>query len=126
MGGFNMTTMTLPVLEQVKVLSDRYQRESGQLELRQQPKANELQQAQAIEVWKQVQASCALSRIRRNNSRSRSRPRLPPASRPSSKTTTFNSLSRWLVAAGVGRLEDCHHRGEQPIPPTENSHGGGL
>ena len=55
-----MTTMTLPALEQqVKVLSDRYQRESGQLELLKQQlqsKQTELQQAQTdIEVWKQVQ-----------------------------------------------------------------------
>jgi len=52
--------MTLPVLEQqIKVLSDRYQRESGQLELLKQQlqgKQSELQQVQEdIEIWKQVQ-----------------------------------------------------------------------
>ena len=53
-------TMTLPFLEQqVKTLTDRYQRESGQLELLKQQfqsKQTELQQAQGdVEVWKQVQ-----------------------------------------------------------------------
>ena len=55
-----LTSMTLPELEQtVKSLSDRFQRESGQLELLKQQlqeKQTELQQAQTdIEVWKQVQ-----------------------------------------------------------------------
>lgn len=52
--------MTLPALEQqVRVLADRYQKESGQLELLQsqlQAKQAELEQVQDdIDVWKQVQ-----------------------------------------------------------------------
>jgi DNA repair exonuclease SbcCD ATPase subunit len=55
-----MITMTIPELEQtVKSLSERFQKESGQLELLQtqlQSKQDELQQVQGdIEVWKQVQ-----------------------------------------------------------------------
>jgi DNA repair exonuclease SbcCD ATPase subunit len=54
------SALTLPILEQqVRGLTDKYQRESGQLELLQtqfKDKQSELQQAQEdIEVWKQVQ-----------------------------------------------------------------------
>ncbi len=130
-----MTTMTLPALEQqVKVLSDRYQRESGQLELLKQQlqsKQTELQQAQTdIEVWKQVQTLLGkVSEFAREQLKKQIEATVTAGLQAILEDDEIRFVIEMSTVAGkpAADWKIVTTRGEQPITASpEDAHGGGI
>ncbi len=130
-----MTTMTLPALEQqVKVLSDRYQRESGQLELLKQQlqsKQTELQQAQTdIEVWKQVQTLLGkVSEFAREQLKKQIEATVTAGLQAILQDDEIKFTIEMTTIGGkpAADWKIITTRGEQPITASpEDAHGGGI
>lgn len=130
-----MTTMTVPVLEQqVKVLSDRYQRESGQLELLKQQlqeKQTELQQAQTdIEIWKQVQILLGkVSEFAREQLKKQIEATVTAGLQAILQDDEIRFVIEMTTIGGkpAADWKIITTRGEQPITASpEDAHGGGI
>ena len=130
-----MTTMTLPVLEQqVKVLSDRYQRESGQLELLKQQlqgKQAELQQVQTdIEIWKQVQVLLGkVSEFAREQLKKQIEATVTAGLQAILEDDEIRFVIEMSTVAGkpAADWKIVTTRGEHPITASpEDAHGGGI
>lgn len=130
-----LTSMTLPELEQtVKSLSDRFQRESGQLELlseQLQTKQTEFQQAQGdIEVWKQVQT--LLGKVS-EYAREQLKKQIEATVTAGLQAILQDDEIKFTVEmATIGGKPSADWkiittRGEQPITASpEDAHGGGI
>ncbi len=127
--------MTLPELEQtVKSLSDRFQRESGQLELLKQQlqeKQAELQQAQAdIEVWKQVQILLGkVSEFAREQLKKQIEATVTAGLQAILQDDEIRFVIEMSTVAGkpAADWKIVTTRGEQPITASpEDAHGGGI
>lgn len=130
-----MTTMTLPMLEQqVTALSDRYQRESGQLELLKQQlqeKQAELQQAQTdIEVWKQVQILLGkVSEFARKQLKKQIEATVTAGLQAILEDDEIRFVIEMTTIGGkpAADWKIITTRGEQPITASpEDAHGGGI
>ena len=130
-----MTTMTLPMLEQqVRILSDRYQKESGQLELlnqQLQAKETELQQAKEdVEVWRQVQALLGkVSEFAREQLKKQIEATVTAGLQAILQDDDIQFTIEMATVAGRPSADwkIVTTRGEQPITADpENSHGGGI
>ena len=130
-----LTSMTLPELEQtVKSLSDRFQRESGQLELLKQQlqeKQAELQQAQAdIEVWKQVQILLGkVSEFAREQLKKQIEATVTAGLQAILEDDEIRFVIEMSTVAGkpAADWKIVTTRGEQPITASpEDAHGGGI
>lgn len=127
--------LTLPVLEQqVKILSDRYQKESGQLELLKQQlqdKQTELQQAQTdIEVWKQVQILLGeVSEFARKQLKKQIEATVTAGLQAILQDDEIRFVIEMSTVAGkpAADWKIITTRGEQPITASpEDAHGGGI
>ena len=128
-------TMTLPVLEQqVKILSDQYQKESGQLELLKQQlqeKQAELQQVQEdVAVWKQVQV--LLGKVS-EFAREQLKKQIEATVTAGLQAILQDDEIRFVIEmATIGGKPSADWkiittRGEQPITASpEDAHGGGI
>ena len=130
-----MTAMTLPVLEQqVKVLSDRYQRESGQMELLKQQlqgKQSELQQVQEdVAVWKQVQVLLGkVSEFAREQLKKQIEATVTAGLQAILQDDEIRFVIEMSTVAGkpAADWKIITTRGEQPITASpEDAHGGGI
>lgn len=127
--------LTLPILEQqVKVLSDRYQKEFGQLELLKQQlqeKQTELQQAQKdIEVWKQVQVLLGkVSEFARKQLKTQIEATVTAGLQAILQDDQIRFTVEMTTIGGKPSADwkIVTTRGEQPITATvEDAHGGGI
>ena len=130
-----MITMTIPELEQtVKSLSERFQKESGQLELLQtqlQSKQDELQQVQGdVEVWKQVQV--LLGKVS-EFAREQLKKQIEATVTAGLQAILQDDEIRFAIEmATIGGKPSADWkiittRGEQPITASpEDAHGGGI
>ena len=128
-------TMTLPVLEQqVKALSDTYQRELGSLEtLKQQlqTKESELQQARGdIEIWKQVQVLLGqVSEYARQQLKAQIEATVTAGLQAIMQDDEIRFVVeiRDLSGKPAADWKVVTTRGEQPVTASpEDAHGGGI
>jgi len=128
-------TMTLPILEQqVKALSDTYQRELGSLEvLRQQlqGKQAELQEAQSdIEIWKQVQVLLGqVSEYARQQLKAQIEATVTAGLQAIMQDDEIRFVVeiRDLSGKPAADWKVVTTRGEQPVTASpEDAHGGGI
>lgn len=130
-----LTSMTLPELEQtVKSLSDRFQRESGQLELLKQQlqgKQSELQQVQEdIEIWKQVQVLLGkVSEFAREQLKKQIEATVTAGLQAILQDDEIRFVIEMTTIGGkpAADWKIITTRGEQPITASpEDAHGGGI
>jgi DNA repair exonuclease SbcCD ATPase subunit len=130
-----LTSMTLPELEQtVKSLSERFQRESGQLELLKQQlqeKQAELQQVQTdIEIWKQVQILLGkVSEFAREQLKKQIEATVTAGLQAILQDDEIRFVIEMTTIGGkpAADWKIITTRGEQPITASpEDAHGGGI